>query len=226
MPRVARIVGVGLPHHVTQRGNFKQDVFFEDIDRRTYLYLLDQYCKEFGTKIMCYCIMSNHVHFIAIPEKENSLARTFNCTHFRYSQYFNAKNKQRGHLWQGRFSSCILDGAHLPFACRYVERNPVRAGLVSNSEEWLWSSAKEHCCGNRGILGLYNMFALLDISRDDWRNSLNDEEDHNKLSLIRKNTLKGFPLAEEKYLVELENIIGRPLKPKPVGRPKLGTATN
>ncbi|OGF47085.1 MAG: hypothetical protein A2452_00490 [Candidatus Firestonebacteria bacterium RIFOXYC2_FULL_39_67] len=228
MPRVARIVRVGMPHHVTQRGNFKQNVFVEDKDRRTYLYLLDQYCEEYRTKIICYCLMSNHVHFIAIPGEENSLARTFNCTHFRYSQYFNAKNKQKGHLWQGRFYSCILDGFHLPFACRYVERNPVRSGLVSNSEQWMWSSANEHCTGRSGILKLYDMFSVVNIPKSNWKKALSDSEDHTSLTAIRKNTIKGFPFMEESSLKELEKVLGRPLKPNPVGRPstKLGTATN
>ncbi len=221
MPRVARIVGVGLPHHVTQRGNFQQDVFFEDSDRRTYLYLLEQYCEKYGTKVFCYCLMNNHVHFIVVPEKEDSLARTFNCTHFRYSQYFNEKNKQKGHLWQGRFYSCILDKFRLPFACRYVERNPIRAGLVYSPEKWLWSSANEHCNGKPGILKLSDMFSIIDASMDDWRKALGNIETLSDLTALRKHTINGFPFAEERSLEVLEKIIGRPLKPNPVGRPKL-----
>jgi putative transposase len=128
MPRIARVVAVGLPHHITQRGNYRQDVFFDTDDRRQYLLWIGEYSAKYGLSVLAYCLMQNHVHFIAIPREANSLAKTFNAAHMRYSQYFNKKLKQRGHLWQGRFYSCVLDESHLMLASRYIERNPVRAG--------------------------------------------------------------------------------------------------
>ena len=131
MPRIARLVAIGLPHHITQRGNYRQDVFLDDNDRIKYLSWIREYSDKYGLSILSYCLMQNHVHFIVIPEREDSLAKTFNTAHMRYSHYFNKKLKATGHLWQGRFYSCVLDGPHLIVAAKYIERNPVRARLVN-----------------------------------------------------------------------------------------------
>ncbi len=130
MPRMARVVAVGLPHHITQRGNYRQDVFLNADDKGRYLAWVQEYSVKYNLSILAYCLMQNHIHFIAIPNQPDSLARAFNSAHMRYSQYFNSKLKRRGHLWQGRFYSCVLDESHLVLAARYIERNPVRAGLV------------------------------------------------------------------------------------------------
>lgn len=129
MPRLARVVGIGLPHHITQRGNYRQSVFNSDDDRSRYLRWVAEYSGKHGLAVLAYCLMGNHVHFIAVPALEDSLARVFNSAHMRYSQYFNWKHKVSGHLWQARFFSCVLDSGRLLAAARYVERNPVRAGL-------------------------------------------------------------------------------------------------
>ena len=144
MPRIARVVIPNIPHHVTQRGNFGQNVFEDDTDRSVYLKWLHEYGQRYGTKFWAYCLMTNHVHYIVVPEYKNSLAMTFNQTHMRYSQYVNRKHNRCGHLWQGRFYSCLLDEDHLYAAMRYVERNPVRAGLKQQSEKYKWSSAASH----------------------------------------------------------------------------------
>ena len=86
MPRIARVVAVGIPHHITQRGNYRQDVFLDDSDRRKYLLWIQEYSQKYHLNILVYCLMRNHAHFIAIPQKEDSLARTFNTAHMRYSQ--------------------------------------------------------------------------------------------------------------------------------------------
>jgi len=135
MPRIARAVAVGLPHHVTQRGNYGQDVFLCDADREAYLAWLADYAGRFGVKILAWCLMTNHVHFVAVPRREDSLARTFNATHMRHAHRMNRKSGLTGHLWQGRFFSCALGGRHLMTCARYIEQNPVRAGLAA--EPWL-----------------------------------------------------------------------------------------
>jgi putative transposase len=148
MPRIARVVAKGYPHHVIQRGNYRQPVFEEDNDYVQYLEWIKDYGKKYSLEIWAYCLMSNHIHFVCVPEQEDSLARTFNALHMRYSQYFNQKKKLKGHLWQGRFYSCILDEEHLYAAVRYVENNPVRAGIVRKPQRYKWSSARSHV--NRG----------------------------------------------------------------------------
>ena len=134
MPRSARTVAVNYPHHITQRGNFRQNVFEDDIDKKNYLAWIEEYSRRYGLTLLSYCLMQNHVHFIAIPHKEDSLARTFNTAHMRYSQYYNKKINTAGHLWQGRFFSCVMDDKHLLAATRYIERNPVRAHLENRGQ--------------------------------------------------------------------------------------------
>jgi putative transposase len=103
-------------------GNYGQSVFESENDYLPYLRWFKKYCQEYFLKIWAYCLMSNHVHFIAVPMREDSLARTFNTLHMRYSQYFNQKKNMKGHLWQGRFYSSILDERHLYAAIRYIEK--------------------------------------------------------------------------------------------------------
>jgi len=127
---------------ITQRGNYRQDIFLDEEDRKGYLTLILEYSHKYKLSILSYCLMNNHVHFIAIPHKEDSLSKIFNTSHMRYSQYFNKKKDERGYLWQGRFYSCVLNEKHLIVAGRYVERNPVRAKLIDKLWEWEYSSAE------------------------------------------------------------------------------------
>ncbi len=144
MPRISRAVAVGYPHHIAQRGNYQQHVFEDEEDYIQYLQWLKEYSQKYSLKIWAYCLMNNHVHFVCMPMKDDSLARTFNTLHMRYSQYFNKKKKVTGHLWQGRFYSSSLDERHLYAAIRYVENNPVRAKIVEKPHEYKWSSARAH----------------------------------------------------------------------------------
>jgi len=130
MPRNARIVIPGVPHHVTQRGNNRQDVFFVDGDRVRYLDLLRDQCAHEGVRVLAYCLMTNHVHLVAAPGEEDGLQRAVGRSHFLYTQYINRLHRRSGHLWQGRFFSCPPDDAHALDALRYVEMNPVRARMT------------------------------------------------------------------------------------------------
>ena len=136
MPRVARTVFAGLPHHVTQRGNRREDVFFTDDDRRTCLAWLKAYCDEHAVAILAYCLMTNHVHLIAVPDSEDGLHRALKPLHTRYAQRINRSRGWHGHVWQGRFFSSPLDEPYLWAALRYVERNPVRARMVRRAETY------------------------------------------------------------------------------------------
>ncbi len=144
MARQARIVIPDVPHHVTQRGNNRQDVFFTDDDRRLYLAVLQERCAAAGVRVLAYCLMNNHVHLIVVPPDEGSLAAAVGRTHFLYAQAINHLHGRSGHLWQGRFYSCPLDETHLWRAAAYVERNPVRSRLVRRAWKWPWSSAAVH----------------------------------------------------------------------------------
>lgn len=220
MPRIARIVGVGLPHHITQRGNYKQDIFLDDNDKEKYLFWVGEYSLKYNLSILSYCLMQNHVHFIAIPEEEDSLAKTFNTAHMRYSQYFNKKLKTTGHLWQGRFYSSVLDNPHLLMAAKYVERNPVRAKLVQHPWQWKWSSALVHAKETeKSPIRLKNIFEIIDMSHEEWRQYIDVIEGEENLDNIRKHTLTGRPLGSITFIEKLEKIFGRRLLALPRGRP-------
>ena len=140
MSRLARVVLPGVPHHVTQRGNRREQTFFEDGDYGLYLDLLADAARRAQVEVWSYCLMPNHVHIIAVPQDEDGLRRTFRYVHRHYTGYINARLRVTGHLWQGRFSSVAMDESHLMSALRYVALNPVRARLVARAGDWRWSS--------------------------------------------------------------------------------------
>ncbi len=209
MPRIARIVVPGYPHHITQRGNYKQDAFVESADYIRYLKCLEKYSREYGLSILAYCLILNHVHFAAIPENEHSLSKTFSVCHTLYSQYFNKKNEKTGHLWQGRFYSCVLDEKHLYATIRYIENNPVRAKLVEKAEDWEWSSARAHLNKGKSILSLARIDKFMDMH--DWKGYLQDE-DEIMSGVIKANTLSGKPVGNSVFISKLEQIIGKQIK--------------
>lgn len=218
MARLARVVAPGLPHHVTQRGNYRQDVFFSDTDRHTYLTWLKKYATIHRLRIAGYCLMTNHVHLIVVPEQEDSIARTLRRAHARYALYVHAKRGHTGHLWQNRYYSTVMDEAHLAAAMRYVETNPIRAGLVDEAMHYPWSSAAAHTGGR-------DLADLLDLSY--WRTRYTCKAWHAELcrpnpdelvEQIRSKTNSGRPLGGEDFVGELEQRLGRLLKPSRRGR--------
>ncbi len=220
MPRTARIVVPDYPFHITQRGNNRQDIFSDDKDRGKYISYLNDYSKEYKLDILAYCLMTNHVHFIAVPEMEESLAKTFSSTHHRYSQYYNKKMKSSGHLWQGRFYSCLLDENHFMAAMRYVERNPVRAKMVKKPWEYRWSSAAYHTGRAEMEVKLGNIDKHIDITNEQWEEYLLENDEKEDLQTIRESTMKGIPLGDIKFIQRLEEKIGKTLTRKPRGRPR------
>ena len=218
MPRMARAVIAGVPHHVTQRGNRREDVFFTDEDRRRYLELLKHYADKHGLEILAYCLMSNHLHLVAIPRRADSLARTLKPVHLRYAQHVNWTQHLSGRLWQGRFFSCPLDDAHCLVAIRYVERNPVRARMVERAEEYNWSSAPSHS-GKRSDDLLSDHHELIGAI-ENWSEWLCEEGDPTVISQLRQCTRTGRPLGDPSFIDRLEEKLGRILRPKPGGRPR------
>lgn len=217
MPRIARVVAVGFPHHITQRGNYRQTVFEDEEDYVLYLQLLEKYCKKYSLKIWAYCLMSNHVHIIGVPMDENSLAKTFNAVTMKYAQYFNQKRMVKGHLWQGRFYSCILDERHLYAAVRYIENNPVRAGIVKKPWEYKWSSARAHVGEDKNPNLLDDCYLLKEI--DDCLVYLMEGNNETLINNIRENTRKGRPCGEEPFIKTIEELLGKRLMVLPKGRP-------
>lgn len=220
MPRTARIVVPVYPFHVTQRGNNKQNIFSDDMDREIYLSYLHKYSKEYKLKLYAYCLMDNHVHFIAVPKKEESLSKTLSNAHHRYSQYYNKKMKYIGHLWQGRYYSCLLDKNHILMAIRYVERNPVRAGIVRKAWRYKWSSAGYHTGRTDTQIELADITKYIDMDNTEWIEYLEETEDKEDLTNIREHTMKGKPLGGIRFIKRIGDKLGRTLTTRPRGRPK------
>ncbi len=217
MPRFKRLIVPGMPHHIVQRGNRRMNVFLDDNDRLVFLRIFSEVSQQYGLLTLGYNLMTNHEHFVAIPEKESSLSITMRDLLGPYASYFNCKYGLKGRLWQGRYYSAVLDESHFWAALRYIERNPVRAGIVPCAEHYRWSSAPAHCgLSQDALLSPLPPAAALLGSWSDW---LKAGDSQAQLEFIRKCTKTGRPCGRDSYIRELEQTTGRVLIPQRVGRP-------
>jgi len=219
MARMARLVVPGYPHHVTQRGNRRQKTFFCYADYQYYRELLLRYCSDCKTEVWAYCLMPNHVHLVMVPSTEDGLRAALGEAHRRYTQHVNFREGWRGHLWQERFHSFVMDETYLLATVRYVERNPVAANLCHCPEDWPWSSASAHLSGvDDGLVKVAPMLSRV----EDWRRYLSAGEvcavDD---AVIQKHSRTGRPLGKTQFVTELESLTGRVLAPRKPG-PKHG----
>jgi len=219
MPRIARIVGVGYPHHIIQRGNNRQKVFADPTEYEKYLSFLLKYSREKEVAVLAYCLMPNHVHLLVKPSDEEGLSKMMQGVTLCYSKYFNGENGRTGRLWECRYHSTVVDGdSYLWTVSKYIENNPVRAGMVKRSEDYLYSSAKAHLLGSRDLLLKEQLFNEGEMS--EYRNFVRSEEDGKVVEEIRKQTRLGKPLGEGKFLKALSERLGRSLDFRPKGRPR------
>ena len=217
MARLARVVAPGWPHHITHRGNRKCTVFSEDSDRKTYLRILFDQMIKLGLRIWAYTLMTNHVHFVAVPNDEKSLGVFFRNVDGTYADYFNTRYDQVGHLWAERFKSSVLDERYLFNAVRYVERNPVRAGMVNRAEDYAWSSAAAHCGLREDRLLSDDLPLLRQIP--DWSAWLQYDDPADKIAFLRSRTRSGRPCGDEAFLRTLAAELHRDdLLPRKPGR--------
>jgi putative transposase len=224
MARRPRVVLAGVPHHVTQRGNNRQTVFHDREDFGRYLELLAGYQAASGVRILAYCLMTNHVHLVAVPDGANGLARLLQRVHSEYALAANLRSGRNGHLWQNRFYSCPMDGTHLIRAMHYVESNPVRAGIVDAAWSWPWSSARAH------VLEHVQDPVVAADWKDDWGGRWDFVEWREMLAAgaegecdwqaVRVATQTGAPLGSERFVGELERRVGRRLRVRKRGRPQ------
>lgn len=215
MARLARVVVPGIPHHITQRGNRRQDVFFGEEDYEIYLSLMREWCKKAGVEIWAYCLMTNHIHLIAVPKSEEALARGIGEAHRRYTRAINQREGWTGYLWQGRFASYAMDEAHLFEAVRYVERNPVAAGIVRQAWDYRWSSARAHlAAANDSLVKVKPMLKRV----EDWAHYLSGTDDEDSIKGIEAHLRTGRPLGDATFIERLERKLDRPLKPAKRGR--------
>ncbi|MCK4600747.1 transposase [Candidatus Bipolaricaulota bacterium] len=209
MARIARVVAPGSPHHITQRGNRRQETFFCDEDYRVYLDLMAEWCFRCKVEVWTYCLMPNHVHLIAVPESADGLRRAIGEAHRRYTRRVNFRAGWRGHLWQGRFASFPMDESYLLAAARYVELNPVRAELAEKPEVYPWSGAAAHMSGRDDVL--VKVSPLLEMV-GDWREFLSEAVTEQQGEEIRRHERTGRPLGDKNFVVELEKALDRILR--------------
>ena len=221
MPRIARPVFAGVPHHITQRGNRREDVFFNDEDRAAYLEWLREYCLKHEVQVLAYCLMTNHIHIVAVPASEEGLQKVFRPLHTRYAQRINRARKWKGHLWQGRFFSSALDETYLWAAIGYVERNPVRARMVRRAENYRWSSAAAHCgLKEDPVLSTKAGWRKQVKSFGNWSKWLARGDRPEQLDVLRRHVERGLPCGAEAFLRKLERRVGQVLRWRARGRPK------
>lgn len=219
MPRAARVVVPGCTHHVTQRGNNRQDVFFADRDREMFLRYLREAAERFSLHVEGYCLMTNHMHLVVTPQRADSLPEALKRINQLYAQYVNRLHGRSGHLWQDRFFSCPLDPDHVRRVLAYVERNPVRARLCRKAWCWPWSSAGAHGGGDDSS-GLLDMASWKrDMTPARWRRMLERPDDDRLAASLRLATSRGRPLGADAFVARLETLLGRRLHPLPLGRP-------
>jgi putative transposase len=180
-------------------------VFFTAADRSLYLRLIRENQAEAGVRILAYCLMTNHVHFVAIPEREDSLALLFGRANGRYAQAINIRKGRCGHFWQARFHSCVLSDTRLDVALRYVEDNPCRAGIAASPADFRWSSAPAH------MLGEPDRSRILDLrfweragGEATWADLHASKSDADQMMALRKCTYSGRPFGEEPFLKAME----------------------
>jgi len=219
MARMARVVIPGIPHHVTQRGVRRNDVFFCKEDYDLYIQLLAEFCRKCGTEVWAYCLMSNHVHLVMVPSTEDGLRASLGEAHRRYTRHINQREQCRGHLWQERFHSFPMDEHYLLSAVRYVELNPVHADMASRPEDYVWSSARAHLAGQDDQL--VKVLPMLERV-SNWKTFLESDLSDATIDALRLHARTGRPLGDDSFVDMLESKLNKVLRPLKQGRKRKG----
>ena len=219
MPRIARAVAVGFPHHVIQRGNNREKIFFAEVTREKYIKWLKEYADLWGVKILAYCLMTNHIHLLVKPDKMESLAKMMQGLNVSYTRYINKRYKRTGRLLEGRYHSCIIDEEpYLWAVAHYIEQNPLRAGMVKAPEEYPYSSARAH------ITGEPNEVLSDELITEDGRPSyiefVKAPSPKREIERIRITAKRGMPLGGDTFVERLERRLKWRFGKKKSGRPR------
>jgi putative transposase len=223
MPRHARFILPGVAVHVIQRGHNRNACFREGTDYLLYLMHLRELASKLECALHAYCLMTNHVHLLLTPPGQDSLARLMRALGQRYVQYFNRHHGRSGTLWEGRFRSCLTESPAYVLAChRYVEMNPVRAGMVSTPADYRWSSHRGNidAAGDKALTAHPEYLALgIDAdARCKAYGGLFATSDESMTEQIRRATNGGYPLVSDRLKDVLETE-GKRLGPGRSGRP-------
>ncbi|MEG1968927.1 MAG: transposase [Burkholderiaceae bacterium] len=227
MARLPRLSLAGLPHHVIQRGNDRQLIFRDAEDHVRYLQCLRDTASEQGVAIHAYVLMPNHVHLLATPATDDALARVMQSLGRRYVRWFNDRHGRTGTLWEGRFRSAPIEAERYLLACsRYIEMNPVRAGLAAEPASYPWSSHAHHIGRRIDLLvtdhSVYWGLGNTPFDRQAQYRSMFelDSSDAGFMDRLRDGTNRGWALGSDDFLGSLRVNSSRPMTPKPRGRPK------
>jgi putative transposase len=212
MPRHSRTIFAGVPHHITQRGNHRERVFFEEGDAEAFRCLLQAYCSQQNVAVSAYCLMPNHVHLVVVPENSDGLHRALRAVHSQYAQRINRMRSLKGHLWQGRYFSSPLDSNYFLNAVRYVELNPVRARLIGRAEDYSWSSAAAHCNLRYDSLLARTARPQAFAAIADWSRWLAQGVEADLADTLRTHGRRNLPCGSPAFVDELETVAGRRLR--------------
>ncbi|RTL32991.1 MAG: transposase [Burkholderiales bacterium] len=226
MARLPRLILPGQPHHVILRGNNRQAIFFSDLDRQHLLNTLGDAAAQYGVSLHAYVLMDNHFHLLVTPPTADALSRMMQALGRRYVGWFNARHQRSGTLWEGRFRAGLIEGERHLMACmRYIELNPVRAGLCQRPEEWTWSSAAHHLgLARQGLISehpLYWSMGNTPFEREHaYREFIDQGVAPKEQLLFTEAVLRGRPVASEAFLKPLAGEHERVVVRRPRGRPR------
>lgn len=224
MARPARFFLPGQPQHVTQRGNNRSPVFFGDGDRVFYLECLRDACGRYGCAVHAYVLMTNHVHLLMSPATADALPRTMQSVGRRYAGRVNWRQERSGTLWEARYRAAAIDSDRYFFTCsRYIELNPVRAGMVGHPAEYAWSSFKANVCGTPDpLVSPHELYLSLGATgqarREAYQALFAEALDAVDLDRLREATLGGWPVGSDHFLDQLAGATGRRTRRMPRGR--------
>jgi putative transposase len=233
MARQSRLIVPGVAAHLTQRGNDRADCFRRGSDYMVYLVHLRELAEELACEVHAYCLMSNHVHLLMTPPSKDACSKLMKNLGQRYAQYFNRAHERTGALWEGRYYSCVVESPRYVLACyRYIELNPVRAGLIGHARAYTWSSHAANA-GLRPDKMVTPHTVYLALAEDGARRQLayrglfDDSAGSPLVNEIRSATLGGYPLGSDGFKARLASTAGRNISRQKRGRkPKLGSDPN
>ena len=218
MARLARLVLPNFPHHLVQKGNNAQSVFLDSNDYSRYIQLACKYSHKYSVDISAYCLMSNHIHILAAPAKENGLAEMMRPVAGLYARYFNKKYGKKGHLWETRFYSSVVEAdSYLFCVAQYIELNPVRAGIVTKPEDWRFSSATHHINGVADPLVSAQLYEESEM--EQYRKILAEGPEDEVIEEIRSCTSGCKPIGGKRFIARLARKFGI-MQGGPSGRPR------
>ena len=225
MARLARLVVPGYPHHIVQRGNNRQLIFVDDVDRERYLGLLAEYAKRHDLPIHAFVLMPNHVHVLATPAEAKVIAAVMQGVGRSYVRWFNARHQRTGTLFEGRFRSSVVDTDRYALTCtRYIELNPVRAGLAASPDEFRWSSHR-HNVGiqpHSMVTEHAAMWALGNTPferQSSYRSMFDVPLEDAELAQFRQSVQSGWAVGHDDFVTNLAAGNPRHVRPRRPGRP-------